>query len=104
MREAQVRLRGGGFAYLRKLGGFGDLSWGGWRGSNPRPLEPQSSALPAELQPPQHNKSITRQRRKLVMALMIVAFVKSINDAPTSGTTMNALGAGPYFCVSTLMQ
>src|ERR1044071_255706 len=26
--------------------------WGGWRGSNPRPLEPQSSALPAELHPP----------------------------------------------------
>src|SRR5262249_43322850 len=28
------------------------LLWGGWRGSNPRPLEPQSSALPAELHPP----------------------------------------------------
>src|SRR4029077_20459197 len=26
--------------------------WGGRRGSNPRPLEPQSSALPAELRPP----------------------------------------------------
>src|SRR5437762_5285653 len=28
------------------------FSWGGWRDSNPRPLEPQSSALPAELHPP----------------------------------------------------
>ena len=27
--------------------------WGGWRGSNPRPPESQSGALPAELQPPQ---------------------------------------------------
>ena len=26
--------------------------WGGWRGSNPRPPDPQSGALPAALQPP----------------------------------------------------
>lgn len=28
------------------------LFWGGWRGSNPRPSEPQSDALPTELHPP----------------------------------------------------
>ena len=50
------------------------------------------------------DKCIMRQRRKLVIALMIVAFVKSISDAPTRGTTMKALGAGPYFSVKTLMQ
>ena len=27
----------------------------------------------------------------------IVAFTKSMNKEPTSGTTMNAVGAGPYY-------
>ncbi len=30
--------------------------WGGWRDLNPRPPDPQSGALPAELQPPQRKK------------------------------------------------
>jgi hypothetical protein len=37
--------------------GEGSL-WGGWRDLNPRPLEPQSSALPTELHPPLGTPSV----------------------------------------------
>src|SRR5262245_24361361 len=37
---------------------------------------------------------------QFAMAVIMIEFVKSIRNAPTTGTTRNARGAGPYFSAS----
>ena len=45
---------------LKEAGFVMKEKWGDQRGLNPRHLESQSSALPAELWPPQYQRTLTR--------------------------------------------
>jgi amino acid transporter len=78
------------------------LGWGnwarlvGWMIMVVHLFPPQPSPQPAG--------RVSRLPSRLIMAVMISALVKSMRKAPTSGTTMNARGAGPYFLASTSMQ
>lgn len=44
------------------------------------------------------------QRSMFAMVVITSELAKSIKNAPTTGTTRNASGAGPYFSTSSSMQ
>ena len=61
----------------------------------------QTAALPGCNKP--GRKPVKPLYRKFAKAVMIAALKKSMNRDPTSGTIMNATGAGPYWLVIACM-